>query len=161
MTKARRFKISRHILSIVWMCSAGFALLIPPRQKFSFPKNTNFWQGVTKWNKSYSWKRLLFDTWIISAGFSPFPPSSNGVSELGAKIQSLRAITTKAQHPISPSKHNLLLKYINKSIFSLACKGLGSLATARTSQTFQSAIAEWWGSKGMRAQTPGACCSCL
>lgn len=89
------------------MCSAGFALLIPPRQKFSFPKNTNFWRGVTEWNKSYSWKRLLFNTWIISAGLSPFPPSSNGVLELKAKIQSLRAITTKAQHPISPSKHKI------------------------------------------------------
>lgn len=125
------------------MCSAGFALLIPPRQKPSFPKNTNFWRGVTEWNKSYSWKRLLFDTWIISAGFSPFPPSSNGVLELKAKIQSLRAITTKAQHPISPSKHTLLLKRISKSISLLACKELGSLATARTSQTFQCAIACW------------------
>lgn len=125
------------------MCSAGFALLIPPRQKFSFPKNTNFWQGVTEWNKSYSWKKLLFDTWIICAGFSPFSPSSNGLLELEAKIQSLRAITTKAQHPISPSKHNLLLKYINKSISLLAWEELGSLATAWTSQTFQHAIACW------------------
>lgn len=125
------------------MCSAGFALLIPPRQKFSFPKNTNFWQGVTEWNKSYSWKKLLFDTWIISAGFSPFPPPSNGLLELQAKTQSLRSITTKSQPPIPPSKHNLLLKHIHKSISLLACKELGSLATARTSPTFQRAIAGW------------------
>lgn len=124
------------------MCSAGFALLIPPRQKFSFPKNTNFWQGVREWNKSYSWKKLLFDTWIISAGLSPFSPSSNGVLELQAKYR-VRAITTKAQHPIPPSKRNLLLKYINKSFSLQACKDLGSFATARTSQTFQYATACW------------------
>lgn len=79
--------------------------------------------------------------------FLSFFPSSNGVLELYAKIQSLRAITTKAQHPISPSKCTLLLKRSNKAIALLACTELRRrLAIVSTSpQAFLYAIAFWVG----------------
>lgn len=112
------------------MCSAGFALLIPPRQKFSFPKNTNFWQGVSEWNKSYSWKKLLFDTWIISAGLSPFSPSSNGVLELQAKIQS-QSYHNKSSASNSSFQTQSPLKIHQQILLLTSLQGSGKLCHSK------------------------------